>query len=184
MPACQIQSVRPGVSPLQRHARRAWVEEALLDGVRPNSLVEQGVERFTVDERTIRRDIAIVLRSWRQETAERMRAKRARILRQLERLAVDSRKTDGWLHLATLSRMASILGLGGGGQGRRYGGEPADVPAIASVVDVARALRARREAAAMLPDAVEVSAEVEAVRNGNGHAAANGSNGAVHGHRP
>lgn len=100
-------------APVDRHARRRWVEARLLRFDRPGQIVRDGVEKWGLTERTIRRDLAVVQRDWCTDTKQRMRVRRERVLRRLERLAVEARRhKDPATELAALAKVSHLLGMG------------------------------------------------------------------------
>lgn len=94
-------------SHIERRERRLAVEQSMLDGLASGEITSTMATQFGVSDRTIRSDMRKVEAKWAKDDQSNAPAKRAAVLRRLDRL---SRVAERAGDLATAVRAAGLLG--------------------------------------------------------------------------
>lgn len=158
--------------PHETAERRLLVRELLLRNLSRGEIVVRCQERWTVSAAAVRNDIRRIEGDWAREQSDSLDQQRLDVIRAHKGIRTRA-LTEGNLPVARLANrdLARWLGLDlGDVLVFLPGGGEAATTRLVSVVDVARALRARREQAALPAQARIVDAVLEPSTNGsNGH---------------
>lgn len=103
----------PYVPASERRKRRREVERRVLDGEPHLAVAEAVAAAYGVGVRTVKRDVALVLKRWVREDRRGLQARRSRVVRALERNAADCRRAGDLAgERDALRSVAKVLGMG------------------------------------------------------------------------